>query len=285
MRHGQGVDFNIIDTWCNNELLMALAHPLCNERLTMPSRVFIMDSTVAQILKMHRADENAAGFAKRMHLYDAHADNEFNSPAFSATHFSPNSKYDTILVPLHSEMKAHWSLLIYRREGGSHEASWRAYHYDSLAPRSKSAARSFVRRLATEMLTVDDRVSIVCTDAHTFHTEVDVPQQDDGWTCGYRVAAALRVFLYVARGDVHEFNALLTRAADRERYFSRNALARMVASSVEVISKWRYLIATSNACNNIINYERSALLNQVESEEKRRELNRALLQNEQNDKY
>lgn len=275
MRHAQGVDFDRVRLWCNNEIIMALVHPLCNGGAA-PSNVLVIDSVVAQLLKMHRAQEGARDFAKRMHLYDAAAE---DTEARVATHFSSTSKYTAIVVPLHSETKAHWSLLVFARVGIG--ARWRAYHYDSLMPACHAVANSFVRRLASEMLTVDEEVHF--ENASTTHvTEISVPRQSDGWTCGYRVARALSLLLYACNGDVQRFHRLLET---QPHLLDAASIARMLGAAAEVVSMWRSLICTAAACDNVINYEASALVNAARDKEQKRHILQTLRAKDENGIY
>lgn len=274
MRHAQGVDLQTYSPWCSNEILNALVHPPCAPSLRA-QRVHIMDSVVVQLLKMHRAEEGAAAFAKRLCIYDEKADLALNSGTYAATHFSPHSAYNCIVVPLHSETRSHWSLVVFFRSSAT--LKWRAYHYDSLSPCCKTVACSFVWRLATELLTVDNRVEFDMEAYETCTTEVRVPKQDDGWTCGYRVAFLVRM-LYEARCDLYDFHELI--ASHGEQRLSRDSIARSLAEATQTVSSWRYLIGVSSACDNIINYEVSALLNMASTEEERKKIKKRLYDND-----
>lgn len=275
MRHGQDVDFKEVDAWCTGEIIQALIHPRCNERVEVPAHVLVMDSSRPALLRVPARDNSQTLFAKRMGIYDEQKTRLLNDPSIVATHFSPGSRYSTIVVPLHSVKKAHWSLVVFqlaRRstfDGGGGEAIWNSYHLDSLYPLALETAESFVRRMAREMQRVDGRVRfenvLQRSMSRRFVHELRVSSQGDGWSCGYHTVLSMRRLLYECDGCIDKL-----RQSMREQPNDHERVARMLARSAQQFSQWNGCIVASEACDNIINYEWSAKLTLAESKKQRR---------------
>jgi len=103
--------------------------------------------------------------------------------------FSKTDPVNTVFIPIHSSDNIHWSLLVlYRIQKG--KCAWFGVYYDTAGNINKHIAESFYdvfqkivpRDIDSEVVFCEN---LVCA--------VNVYQQQDSWSCGYRSAALVKL--------------------------------------------------------------------------------------------
>ena len=230
------------DVRCVSEFINAAIHPHCSQVADSSRAVFFMDTVVAQTVHI----DNNAPFAKRMGIDWPTTEQQQQQ---HKTIFCADSSFTAIVLPLHSEVEKHWSLLVFYREA-AHTAHWHAVHYDTLNGLNHTEATHFLSKFCTLLGVVEPEFCLLDNNNYEPVECAQTPKQPDGWSCGYRVIMMALSVAYCA-GARELFHATLAT----QTYTTNRACAMYTARVIERCAKFETLLAMRQRCRNLFEFK------------------------------